>query len=807
MVYLLTAMMRLLSLFRHMATSAEDGPTSEDYPKKKVNSMYSDLFHSHISSTGSKHCFITMGRPGSYLQNSLDRDVYQVVRKLLDSETSGANGVSVSSVYDSIKKSNSSLKRKPKGLLEGSIDRVLSVLQEEEDSDSMAEEEARQQTLEPDHSNAMNRMIAKSMAPKKNQTEAEKLRADGEQMPSPAVSGTEKLAKKRTQQTLAERPAKRRKEEPSYAPPTHVSLADLGGMDSVVEHFKEHLMLPLRRPQRYRDRGLKIPRGILLHGPPGCGKTMLCEAVAAELGLPFIQIAAPSIVSGMSGESEKQLREHFDNAKKMAPCLMFIDEIDTITPKRESAQREMERRIVGQLLTCMDDLDLEKNDGKPVIVLAATNRPDSLDPALRRAGRFDTEVNIGVPNIAVREQILRAQTRRTEIAGDVDFGQLAKMTPGFVGADLESLVLKAGNVSNAKYIETLETRAREADARNGTITAEANDDNDVNMDEAGASPSGPKPSAAVISFRAINKLLLNSADTDNIPDEPITMSDFEKALEHIQPSAKREGFATIPETTWANIGALESVRKELVNAVVKPIQNPEKYARFGISFPAGVLLWGPPGCGKTLLAKAVANESKANFISVSGPELLNKYVGESERAVRQVFFRARSSVPCVIFFDELDALVPKRDDALSDASARVVNTLLTELDGISNRAGIYVIAATNRPDMIDNAMLRPGRLGKHLYVGLPGANERVEILGTIMKKMPVRDASLAEFARKCEHFTGADLSNLAYEAAQSAVQRDAEVLEEQDMASAAARVKPSVSVKELVRFTQLRETF
>lgn len=741
-----------------------------------------------------------MGRPGSYLQNSLDRDVYQVVRKLLDSETT--DRVSVSSVYDSIKKSNSSLKRKPKGLLEGSIDRVLSVLQEEEDSDSLAEEEARQQTLEPDHSNAMNRMIAKSMAPKKTETDTPK--TNGEQMPSPAVSGTEKPAKKRTQQTLAERPAKRRKEEPSYAPPTHVSLADLGGMDSVVEHFKEHLMLPLRRPQRYRDRGLKIPRGILLHGPPGCGKTMLCEAVAGELGLPFIQIAAPSIVSGMSGESEKQLREHFDNAKKMAPCLMFIDEIDTITPKRESAQREMERRIVGQLLTCMDDLDLEKNDGKPVIVLAATNRPDSLDPALRRAGRFDTEVNIGVPNIAVREQILRAQTRRTEIASDVDFTQLAKMTPGFVGADLESLVLKAGNVSNAKYIEILEARAREADARNG-LSATADDD--VDMEEGDPSTLHPKPSEAVISFRAINKLLLDSAETDNIPDEPITMSDFEKALEHIQPSAKREGFATIPETTWANIGALESVRKELVNAVVKPIQNPEKYARFGISIPAGVLLWGPPGCGKTLLAKAVANESKANFISVSGPELLNKYVGESERAVRQVFFRARSSVPCVIFFDELDALVPKRDDALSDASARVVNTLLTELDGISNRTGIYVIAATNRPDMIDNAMLRPGRLGKHLYVGLPGANERVEILGTIMKKMPVQDANLAEFARKCEHFTGADLSNLAYEAAQSAVQRDADVLDEQDMVSAASRVKPSVSVKELVRFTQLRETF
>lgn len=727
------------------------------------------------------------------MQNQLDKDVYSAVQKVLDDQLAGSEKVSVFTVYDAIKNSNSSLKRRPKNVLEGCIERVLDVLQGQDETDSELELESAHNAaeVEPVNSNAMNRHIVKQMKPKvvTNGVSSVKHTNTGVIIETQAqdVTSDQQSSRKRPreaqkrQNSTIDRPPKRSKAA-DYAPPTHVSLADLGGMDAVIEDFKEYLMLPLKRPQRYIRRGLKIPRGILLHGPPGCGKTMLSEAVAAELGLPFLQIAAPSIVSGMSGESEKQLREHFKTAVQMAPCLMFIDEIDAITPKRESAQREMERRIVGQLLTCMDDLALEKTNGKPVIVLAATNRPDSLDPALRRAGRFDTEINIGVPNANVREQILKAQTRRTEVAEDVDYARLARMTPGFVGADLESLVYKAGSVSNARYLDALKALSMQS-----AIV-------DVEMMDESSTP-GPEISATVASFRALSKLLDSSEEIDSIQDDAITMADFLQALPAVQPSSKREGFATIPDTTWANIGALQSVRKQLHNAIVEPIRTPEKYERFGISVPAGVLLWGPPGCGKTLLAKAVANESKANFISVKGPELLNKYVGESERAVRQVFFRARSSVPCVIFFDELDALVPRRDEALSEASARVVNTLLTELDGIGSRSGIYVIAATNRPDIIDPAMLRPGRLGKLLFVDLPGPEERVEILTTLLQTMPTGNSKdLGTFAAReeCNGFSGADLSSLLHEAAQKAVEREALFLEVKDLEEAARGVKPSV---------------
>ena len=564
---------------------------------------------------------------------------------------------------------------------------------------------------------------------------------------------------------------KKRKAVPEIdrSPPTHVNLADLGGVDPVIQQLEDLVVLPLLQPGIYSTSKIQPPRGILLHGPPGCGKTMIANAFAAELGVPFIALSAPSIVSGMSGESEKALRDHFEEAKKVAPCLIFIDEIDAITPKRESAQREMEKRIVAQLLTCMDDLGLEKTGGKAVIVVAATNRPDSLDPALRRGGRFDKEINLGVPNEAVREQILRALTREMLLSGTFNFGQLAKLTPGFVGADLNDLVSTAGSTAIKRFLDTLKSEAS---------------DMDVDSDPALAS-------GKVMELRRLIKRA-KEPPVEGATAISITNDDFLTALPKIQPSSKREGFATIPDTTWADIGALRPVREELLTAIVEPIRSPEKYERVGITAPTGVLLWGPPGCGKTLLAKAVANESKANFISVKGPELLNKYVGESERAVRQVFVRARSSIPCVIFFDELDALVPKRDDSLSESSARVVNTLLTELDGLSNRHGIYVIAATNRPDIIDPAMLRPGRLETLLFVDLPGADERVEILQTLSRDLsiPYTDA-IAEIARGCEGFSGADLESLLRRAGYAAIKRN-DGIKYEDFLSARAKIKPSV---------------
>lgn len=575
----------------------------------------------------------------------------------------------------------------------------------------------------------------------------------------------------RKRQTDGEPPAKRRKAAPDVdrSPPTHVTLANLGGVDKVIQQLEDLLVLPLLQPEIYSTSKIQPPRGILLHGPPGCGKTMIANAFAAELGVSFIALSAPSIVSGMSGESEKALREYFEEAKKMAPCLIFIDEIDAITPKRESAQREMEKRIVAQLLTCMDDLALEKTGGKAVIVLAATNRPDSLDPALRRGGRFDKEINLGVPNEAVREQILRALTREMHLSENLNFFLLAKQTPGFVGADLNDLVSTAGSAAIKRLLDTFKTQATDMDVDNDEATA----------------------SAKVLELRRLIKRAKEPIKNE-MQAISITNEDFLTALPKIQPSSKREGFATIPDTTWADIGALRPVREELHTAIVDPIRHPEKYRRVGITAPTGVLLWGPPGCGKTLLAKAVANESRANFISVKGPELLNKFVGESERAVRQVFVRARSSIPCVIFFDELDALVPKRDDALSESSARVVNTLLTELDGLSSREGIYIIAATNRPDIIDPAMMRPGRLETLLFVDLPGEDERVEILQTLSRnlKIPYTDA-IAEVARGCAGFSGADLESLLRKAGYAAIKRD-DGIKLEDFVVARERVRPSV---------------
>lgn len=598
--------------------------------------------------------------------------------------------------------------------------------------------------------------------------------SNSNQPPSPeAQAAITVVTDSKKRQINGEPLTKRRKaiSEVDRSPPTHISLADLGGVDSVIQQLEDLVVLPLLQPHVYAASRIQPPRGILLHGPPGCGKTMIANAFAAEVGVPFIALSAPSIVSGMSGESEKALRDYFEEAKRLAPCLVFIDEIDAITPKRESAQREMEKRIVAQLLTCMDDLALEKTGGKAVIVLAATNRPDSLDPALRRGGRFDKEINLGVPNEAVREQILRALTKDMISSESLNFQHLAKLTPGFVGADLNDLVSTAGSAAIKRLLDNLKSQ----------VTAD--------MDQCDKMVHA---SDKVLELRRFIKYTKESSRncTQAIS---ITNDDFLTALPKIQPSSKREGFTTIPDTTWADIGALGPAREELLTAIVEPIRHPLKYARVGITAPTGVLLWGPPGCGKTLLAKAVANESRANFISVKGPELLNKYVGESERAVRQVFVRARSSIPCVIFFDELDALVPRRDDALSESSARVVNTLLTELDGLSNREGIYVIAATNRPDIIDPAMLRPGRLETLLFVDLPKEEERVEILYTLSRnlRIPFSDA-IADVARGCDGFSGADLENLLRRAGYAAIKRD-DTIKLQDFLTAKERVRPSVS--------------
>ncbi|GAA5796921.1 hypothetical protein HPULCUR_002299 [Helicostylum pulchrum] len=692
---------------------------------------------------------------------------------------------------------------------------------------------------------------------------------------TPTAENTTTKSKKRAKNQKESSAAKRPKttSEGRDAPfiPT-ARLSDLGGIDHCIEEIMELIAMPLAHPEVYIHTGVQPPRGVLLHGPPGCGKTRLAHAIAGELSVPFYNISAPSIVSGMSGESEKKIREVFDEVRENAPCLLFIDEIDAITPKRETAQREMERRIVAQLLTCMDDLSWEKTNNKPVMIIGATNRPDSLDPALRRAGRFDREISMGVPDEKAREKILTVLATKLRLSGDFDFAELAKSTPGYVGADLQALITTAGviavkrifkHLQDTSNITAAEVAAEAAADKNlvaevkeieinesmdldedttvtETVTTEETAEKpDEEMDT--SSPAAVMPpiqTTTVEEFEAqtpleqirdiahfikCHKEPLSEAQLESLS---ITQDDFRLSLKKVQPSSKREGFATVPDVSWEDIGALQYVRDELRMAVVEPINHPEFFERVGITNPAGVLLWGPPGCGKTLLAKAVANESNTNFISVKGPELLNKYVGESERGVRQVFARARASSPCVIFFDELDALCSRRDDQQSDASARVVNTLLTELDGVENRSQVYVIAATNRPDMIDPAMLRPGRLDKLLYVELPTPEERFDILAKLSVKTPLgSDVNLEEVANdpRCDGYSGADLASLVRESAVSAlrskfystgvmnlrsnINADEIFVTKADFSVAFTKVSPSVLPQDKLKFDNLRKKY
>ncbi|EAN94730.1 putative vesicular transport protein (CDC48) [Trypanosoma cruzi] len=508
-----------------------------------------------------------------------------------------------------------------------------------------------------------------------------------------------------------------------------VTLDEMGGLAKEIPIIKELIELPIRSPHLFSRLGADPPCGVLLHGPPGCGKTKLVHAIAGSLETPLFFVAAPEIVSGISGDSEAKLRNLFMDAISAAPSIVFIDEIDTIAGRRDQTQRGMESRIVGQLLSCMDQVaQAWRQENKVVCVMGATNRPEAIDTALRRAGRFDREIALGIPTMAERESILNIICQKLNVASDVDFFELANMTPGYVGADLHLLVKEACILAIRRKYNELEA------------TGELENPN----------------AEALISFT-------------------VTFDEMKEATKRVQPSAMREGFTTIPNVTWNDVGALEDVREELFTSILQPIRAPRLHRRFGLDHPVGVLLYGPPGCGKTLVAKAIANQSGANFISIKGPELLNKFVGESERSVRMVFARGRASAPCVLFFDELDALAPRRgSDRANPSSERVVNQLLTEMDGIEGREDVYVIGATNRPDMIDPAMLRPGRLDKLLYVPLPSVEQRVSILATHARRYPI-DASvdLNRIAHdpRLQGFSGADLAALVREASLHALKK------------------------------------
>ncbi|XP_045523805.1 nuclear valosin-containing protein-like [Pieris brassicae] len=640
-----------------------------------------------------------------------------------------------------------------------------------------------------------------------------------------------------------------------------VGFEDVGGLSETITQICD-LVLHMKHPEVYTKLGIKSPRGALLHGPPGTGKTLLAHAIAGKLQLPFIAVSGTELVGGMSGESEERIRELFDRAVSESPCILFIDEIDSVCGNRINAQKDMEKRMVAQLLACLDGLAEENSC---VLVLAATNNPDTLDPALRRAGRLEQEITLGIPTLKARKEILTILCKNLSLSEEVDMNVLAQVTPGFVGADLQALVNKASTYAVKRIFKDIQQLEKEQTKKaiasittneipkdtipNGEKVEEPT--SNVAADEAGDSenitsdvqpplqsneaiPQEPNIEGAVVPIEESNNideanieidpvaevldLLENTTpySSDKLRGLALSQEDFLKALKTTKPCAVREGIVTVPDVTWDDVGSLSQVRKDLQLAVLAPVKYPEQMKKLGLAAPSGVLLCGPPGCGKTLLAKAVANEAGVNFISVKGPELLNMYVGESERAVRTCFRRARNSAPCVIFFDEFDALCPRRSSHDNNGSTRVVNQLLTEMDGIESREGVFVLAASNRPDIIDPAVLRPGRLDRIMYVGMPARNDRHDILekltkcGTKPKLGP--DVDLQVLAELTEGYTGADLSGLVRAAATNSLTThitngtlEADIFVTfDDFRAALSKCKPSVSQKEREHYEKLR---
>ena len=530
-----------------------------------------------------------------------------------------------------------------------------------------------------------------------------------------------------------------------------VTYEDIGGLKEEIKKVREMVELPLKHPELFERLGIEPPKGVLLYGPPGTGKTLLAKAVANESGATFFSINGPEIMSKWYGQSEENLRKVFESAEKSAPSIIFIDEIDAIAPKREEVTGEVERRVVSQLLTLMDGL---KSRGK-VIVIGATNRQNAIDPALRRPGRFDREIEIGVPDKEGRKEIFMIHTRGMPLDKSVDIDKLAERTYGYVGADIAAVCKEAAMHALRRILPTL---------------------GEIKEDK----PLDPE---------VLKKLV-------------VTAEDFEYALKFVEPSAMREVLIEKPNVTWDDIGDLEEAKKELREAIELPLKHKEAFERLGIKPSRGILLFGPPGCGKTLLAKAVAHESDANFILVSGPEILSKWVGESEKKIREIFHRAKQVAPAIICFDEIDALAPIRGRSITDVTERIVSQLLTLMSGLEELKDVYVLATTNRPDMLDPALLRPGRFDKQILIGVPDTNGRKEILKVHTRKMPLaKDVNIDELAEKTEGFSGADIEALCREAALNALRRDinSKEVKKEDFEKALKVISPSVS-KEMNKY-------
>ncbi len=518
-----------------------------------------------------------------------------------------------------------------------------------------------------------------------------------------------------------------------------VTYEDIGGLDEELEQVREMIELPMRHPELFQQLGIEPPKGVLLHGPPGTGKTLMAKAVANEIDAYFTDISGPEIMSKYYGESEEQLREVFEEAEQNAPAVVFIDEIDSIAPKRGETSGDVERRVVAQLLSLMDGLD-ERGE---LIVIGATNRVDALDPALRRGGRFDREIEVGVPDKEGRKEIFQVHTRGMPLSEDIDLDTYAENTHGFVGADIEQVAKEAAMNALRRVRPELDLEADEIDAE------------------------------------TLEKL-------------EVTKTDFKDALKGIEPSALREVFVEVPDVSWDDVGGLENTKERLRETIQWPLEYPEVFEQMDMQSAKGVLMYGPPGTGKTLLAKAIANESQSNFISIKGPELLNKFVGESEKGVREVFAKARENAPTVVFFDEIDSIAGERGRNMGDSGVgeRVVSQLLTELDGLEELEDVVVIATTNRPDLIDAALLRPGRLDRHVHVPVPDEEGRRKILEVHTRDKPLADdVDLDSLARRMEGYVGADIEAVAREASMAASREFIRSVDPEDIGDSIGNVR------------------
>ncbi|GKU03445.1 ribosome biogenesis atpase rix7 [Fusarium langsethiae] len=715
-------------------------------------------------------------RPRPNLQKGLDRDVYLVLKKLEDTANDGKPFKTTTAVYEAIKRSNSSLSRQKKRPLEDAIDRVLQYRKEELGDDSSDSEAELDEPPKPDDDRfLLNRQMtkhwhqspttaasatsqdaapqnssdaARAIKKRRVQEDGEERSKDGAVTPKGALTDTDAAPAEKQEKTplkKTQRSSRHKVEHPSDA-------VQIGGVADVYTELCKQTYPVLKYPELYAVNNWRKVPGILLSGPPGTGKRSLIRFLASKIDVPIVSLTG---CFEDPERLERSLNDAIEEAMRLAPCIMLIEQLDWyMSNPGASSHSDSQRRNVIQFTRQMRRIEVEQDKDRHILAMATTSRVTDVDPAVLKTGLFERTVQMRIPDPEGREDILRLLTKDKNLSEEVNFKELAKITHGFVGADI---------------VNVLTLAEQEAAERNTDLSlCQQHLDQRFPMDQ-------PLPDLMELE---------NTQPSDLFPEPVIstlTQQDFKKAIKNFVPSLRKDGFTVVPNITWDQVGALQAARRQLELSIIGPIRDPDRYRRHGLRRPAGCLLWGPPGCGKTLVAQAVANEAQASFILINGPELLNKYVGESERAVRELFNRARSSTPCILFFDEMDSLVPKRDNASTEAGTRVVNALLTELDGVQDRTGVYVIGTTNRPDMIDPAMLRPGRLNVRLFLDLPSPDERVDILRAIYRTSHP-DAKAAEFERleavardpRCTDFSGADLGGLHEKAAESSLERETE---------------------------------